>query len=245
MDTPQKKSGVYMIRNNDNGRLYVGSTVNVNQRRRRHFLDLNLAKHRSRFMQRDFNKCGRDVFEFVVLEFVSVRSDLLCVEQSWMDRLKPEYNLARMAGNCLGVKHQSEVVEANRTRNAGFGNGNAKISAETAAEIVLLRSTMTQKQLAEKYGVHRTTIDRVIGRIGATRMARVTSQAGREENRRHAYSVLLPARRKSVVVVDGGRELKFKSMVDAAAYLGVCVATVSEAVRSRSHRCAGRTVRLA
>lgn len=67
----KSKRCVYLIRNLVNGRIYVGSTINFPQRKWRHLYDLKKGKHCSRFMQRDFNKCGGDAFVIEVLEVVS------------------------------------------------------------------------------------------------------------------------------------------------------------------------------
>lgn len=65
------KGGVYRILNKKNGREYFGSTARFKQRAREHLLALKNNKHHNSFLQRDFNKCGSDVFQFEVLQVVN------------------------------------------------------------------------------------------------------------------------------------------------------------------------------
>jgi len=225
---------VYEIRNMKTDRHYIGSSINPAQRRRRHFLDLRLSRHRSVFMQRDFDKCGEHSFLFVVLEETTT-DVLLEREQYWMDLTNPPYNSAKVAGNSLGVKHRFDVVEANRRRNKGFGNGNAKVTPEVAELIVSLRSSMTTIELAEKFGVHRTTIERVIGRVGAHRKGyRFVSDKTRAAQRTHALERLLPARREPVVLLGKNNAVirEFSSVTEAARYAQVSTGTMSASISS-------------
>jgi group I intron endonuclease len=64
------KGGVYRILNKKNGREYFGSTARFKQRAREHLLALKNNKHYNAFLQRDFNKCGIEMFQFEVLEVV-------------------------------------------------------------------------------------------------------------------------------------------------------------------------------
>jgi group I intron endonuclease len=101
-------SGVYQIRNMVNGRLYVGSAVRIWSRWTIHRRQLNRGTHHSVVLQRAWNKYGEDSFDFSVLEFCD--SDrLIEVEQSFIDGLSPDYNIAPRAGSQLGYKHSEEA----------------------------------------------------------------------------------------------------------------------------------------
>ena len=235
---------VYEIRNSLTGRHYIGSSLNPAQRRRRHFLDLRLDRHRSRFMQRDFNKCGADAFEFVVLEATTAEA-MLEREQYWIDSTTPPYNSARIAGNCRGVKHTPEVVAANRARGQGFGNGNAKVTPEMADAIAALRDSHTTSQLAQIVGVHASTIERVLKRIGSTKGGkRHVSTDVRKQLRAHALSVLLPSRRVKVEMLNdcGVAVREFESLTAAATAAGVSVSTLHGAI-AHGYKCAGNRYR--
>lgn len=161
-----KNMGIYKILNTKNDQIYIGSSKNIRNRKNRHFNDLKNGVHRSIFLQRSYNKYGKDVFVFELIEYVMDENMLLKREQYWMDILKPKYNTEKVAGSSLGVKHRADVVMKNKERNSNFGNGNAKISKEQYLEILILKEKISYTQIAEIYNVNRTTIERVLRRNG-------------------------------------------------------------------------------
>ena len=62
------KGYIYKIVNKTNGKFYIGSTVVPQEREKRHFNDLKNKKHHCIFLQRAFDKCGADNFEFLPRE---------------------------------------------------------------------------------------------------------------------------------------------------------------------------------
>lgn len=79
--------GVYQIKNLLNGRLYFGSAKRFKERYRGHISSLRNNKHRNKFLQNDFNKCGTDAFVFEVLEVVEgTLQDRLLIEQRYVDQ---------------------------------------------------------------------------------------------------------------------------------------------------------------
>lgn len=106
--------GIYILRNLNNGRLYVGSSINLSKREREHFRALIRGAHKNPYLQADFNKCGSDAFKF---EIVSERpnEELLEVEQLFLnclfDRQNNCYNISPTAGNTLGKKHKNSTKE--------------------------------------------------------------------------------------------------------------------------------------
>lgn len=108
-------SGVYVIVNKVNNKQYVGSAVDLYQRRTLHFSKLRCARHPSKHLQAAFNKYGEDSFSFGVLEEVSdvTRESLLACEQKWIDLLRPAYN-KRITADCnLGVPMSEEQKRRN------------------------------------------------------------------------------------------------------------------------------------
>lgn len=103
-----KSSGIYQIKNNINGKRYIGSTVNFEARWRLHKINLNKGTHHSKHLQSSWNKNGESCFEFEILE-ICCKSELLIWEQIYIDLEKPEYNICRTAGSCLGIKRSEET----------------------------------------------------------------------------------------------------------------------------------------
>lgn len=58
-------SGVYLIRNVSNEKVYIGSARNFEYRLRQHFVDLKSGRHQLEELQRDFN--NGDTFEIKVV----------------------------------------------------------------------------------------------------------------------------------------------------------------------------------
>ena len=106
-------TGVYIIRNKRNGKLYVGSAAKSFQTRwTYHRRDLRSGKHHSNHVQRAFNKDGEECFEFKVV-LVCAPSDCVMYEQIVIDNCKSAndrfgYNISPTAGSPLGVKHSAE-----------------------------------------------------------------------------------------------------------------------------------------
>lgn len=104
-------SGIYKIANKSNGKIYIGSSFDLEQRKARHFRDLERGRHHSRHLQNAYNKYGADSFDFVIIEKVE-KHKTLEVEQKYLDELKPYddevgYNISEKATNCVmsGEKH--------------------------------------------------------------------------------------------------------------------------------------------
>lgn len=58
------KGYIYKIINKENGKFYIGSTINLEKRKKRHFDDLHNKKHHCIFLQRAYDKYGLEAFEF-------------------------------------------------------------------------------------------------------------------------------------------------------------------------------------
>ena len=79
-------SGVYQIRCTPTDKIYIGSTTDLQERWGQHRRSLCRGDHRNIHLQNAWDKYGEPNFEFSVLELVDNASDLLRVEQEWIDR---------------------------------------------------------------------------------------------------------------------------------------------------------------
>ena len=115
-------SGIYRIACLATGKLYIGSAINLSNRRRVHLHHLRQNKHHSITLQRAWNKHGEENFLFEVIELV-LPAFLLEREQYWLDTLKPfgehGYNVNRVAGSRIGMMHSPETREKLRLANLG------------------------------------------------------------------------------------------------------------------------------
>lgn len=115
-------SGIYEIRNTINGHVYIGSAVNIKRRWKLHLQQLRTSTHHSVYLQRAFSQYGECCFVFSVLAECSV-SDLISIEQKYIDTINPEYNMSRVAGSPLGYKHTEETRK--KVSLSLFGNKRA------------------------------------------------------------------------------------------------------------------------
>lgn len=115
-----RRSGIYKIEHIASGRVYVGSAVQLNLRWNNHRHYLRMGAHHSHYLQRAWNKYGEDAFSFSVLEYVDDKQILIQMEQHWIDTLsaaiKPNFNLAHVAGSGLGRVDSEETKSQKRAR---------------------------------------------------------------------------------------------------------------------------------
>ena len=85
--------GIYQIRNKINGHSYIGQSVQIEIRWKRHIANSkNISSNSYNYpLQRAFRKYGVENFDFIVLSECK-RSELNDQEIYWIDVLKPEYN---------------------------------------------------------------------------------------------------------------------------------------------------------
>ena len=62
------KTGIYKIENKVNGKVYIGQARNIEERWKNHISCLNSGKHDNSYLQRAWNKYGKDNFEFIIIE---------------------------------------------------------------------------------------------------------------------------------------------------------------------------------
>lgn len=105
-DTLNPKSGIYKIVNKVDGKYYVGSTKDFNNRWRTHKSTLSKNIHPNDYLQRAWNKYGEQSFEFIIIELTnSLKTTLLEVEQCYLDIAKTEH------GNCYNLNYKSNGGE--------------------------------------------------------------------------------------------------------------------------------------
>lgn len=106
-------TGIYKIVNIKNGKVYVGSAVDIKRRWLEHKILLIKGIHHSKYLQNSFNKEGIENFLFEVVEECP-KDSLIEREQYWIDLFNSHndgYNSNPKAGNSLGRKHSEETKQ--------------------------------------------------------------------------------------------------------------------------------------
>lgn len=96
MERP-KPAGVFQIKNKINGKVLLGSSLNLNGALNGHRFTLKINSHRNKALQEDWNQYGEENFMFEILEEVQVREDpnfnlsdeLTLLEMIWFEKLEP------------------------------------------------------------------------------------------------------------------------------------------------------------
>jgi group I intron endonuclease len=125
-------SGIYRIVCLITGRMYVGSSLDLQKRKRDHFSLLRRNAHTNKKLQHAFNKYGPDAFRFEIVELV-LAPFLLEREQYWLDKIRPALNIARSTQSAhLGLKHSpaSRAKMSARLRGRTAHNRGKKSSPE-------------------------------------------------------------------------------------------------------------------
>jgi len=131
----KKRSGIYSIKNKINNKVYIGKTKNLYYRKYQHFGELNSNKHKNTYLQKAFNKYGKDNFEFTVIEYCD--SEILGKrEYFWIshynacDRTKG-YNLEGLNEDGSSKKSYETIdklkksIKKNKEKYRRFGKDNA------------------------------------------------------------------------------------------------------------------------
>ena len=114
-----KISGIYKIQSIIKPeRIYVGSGIDIKDRWYNHISKLRKGIHHSAKLQNHYNKYGKDDLVFIIVE-PCFSQFLIIREQYYIDTLKPYFNIAKIAGNCLGVKRSEETKQKIRKSNLG------------------------------------------------------------------------------------------------------------------------------
>lgn len=80
------KSGIYAISHISSGKVYIGSSKNLLKRWMQHKALLKKGTHHSWKLQADWNAYGENSFDIFILEEVEKHSDLLQIEQLYLDK---------------------------------------------------------------------------------------------------------------------------------------------------------------
>lgn len=141
MNIKTKKPGVYKIICLSNNKIYIGSSINLYARIKRHVNDLKKQKHPSKHLQNAFNIYGIENFVAEIIEeFETIsRNDLLLVEQKYLDEYKP-YDRNIGFNTCINAKSPNQNKLSDETkRKISESNKGRIVSEETRKNISLGR----------------------------------------------------------------------------------------------------------
>lgn len=113
------RSGIYIISNTIDNRIYVGSATSFRHRCAVHKRSIKAGKHGNPKLMAFANKYGIDKLIFTATFACSIE-DLIKHEQEYLDRLQPfgdnGFNIVKTAGSPIGYKHTEEAKEKMKGR---------------------------------------------------------------------------------------------------------------------------------
>lgn len=172
-----QQMGIYRITNKVNGKAYIGSSVNLADRRRVHFRQLRQGKHINEHLQRAFSSYGEGAFVFDIVEFVDDVATLLEREQAWLDGAGASsiYNMnptagkppskkgikrsVRHAANWLLARKKNPVSTETKEKMSRAKKGKP-LSPEHKAKLVLVRTGKKRGPLSPEHKVKLSLISK-------------------------------------------------------------------------------------
>jgi hypothetical protein len=93
----KKQAGVFRVKNTANGKVFLGSSLNLEGVFNGCRFQLSMGSHRNKGLQKEWNEFGAERFAFEILETVKVKDDphfnledeLTLLEQVWIEELQP------------------------------------------------------------------------------------------------------------------------------------------------------------
>ena len=92
-----KPAGVYQVKNLANGKVLLGSSLNLEGPLNRHKFMLKIGSHTNKALQKDWDELGPEQFVFEILEEVkrkddpsfNLKDELTLLEMIWLEKLQP------------------------------------------------------------------------------------------------------------------------------------------------------------
>ena len=87
--------GIFQIRNLKDEKVFVGSSLNLDEILNRHEFSLKMGVHANKTLQKDWNAHGSENFAFEILEELEPREnldskkELAVLEDLWLEKLEP------------------------------------------------------------------------------------------------------------------------------------------------------------
>ena len=167
------QSGIYEIVNTVNGKRYIGSAKNLPRRWAEHRRALRKGEHRNRHLQFSWNKHAEMAFMFKPI-LVCHPSMLTFYEQQLLDKVKPEYNIAKDATAPMTGRKHSAATRAKMSEKL-IGNSRAvgfKYPMEACEE-------RSKRMIGNKWGTGFRHTDEARRRISEARKGHAVSDDNR------------------------------------------------------------------
>lgn len=222
-------SGIYQIKNLINKKCYIGSAINFQKRWWQHEWDLKNNKHHSQYLQNAYNKYGKDAFEFEIL-FTCPKSELIRIEQYFLNNYQPSYNICRIAGSVLGRKHSEETKRKISTSNIGKKHSEeSKVLIGLSAKNRVVSDSTKQKISNLHKG--RKHSQEAKNKMSSWQKGRTLSEEEKDKNLSNRYTPIVHICNITFEIIN-----EFKSMKQASLFFNVSPSTIHSAVTGKTEK---------
>lgn len=209
----ESSSGIYVIKNKITGDTYIGSSINIKKRINSHKAKLRSNKHHNIILQNSYNKYGLSSFDFQVICYCNRELNLI-LEQEYINATNPYFNIAKnTTAPMLGRKHSEESKVKFKKRKVLKGKDHPCYGTKWDEHY---KKRWIKKRTGEKRsnGFREKVSENNIINNSAKYLKKYTEE------------------RKEPVIDNEGNE--FMSLVEAAYFYKVKVATVCDVLKGRS-----------
>jgi group I intron endonuclease len=202
-----------MIKNVVNGNIYIGSTVDFKKRMNTHFNFLRKNKHHNEHLNYAYNKYGESSFIYGIIQECT-RENRLRIENVYLKKYKPEYNIAKdakapMEGRKHSAASKKKMAEWDRPKGENHYNYGGTWKEEQREKI--LRKRIGSKRNEETKKRMRETALRL--------------------NRHSSLKTSIEESKKSLIDTNG---FYYESLTDASIKLGIAPSTICDVLMGRS-----------
>ena len=153
-------SGIYIITNVINNKIYIGSSIDIERRWKDHTYKLERNKHENRYLQRSWNKYGKDKFIFKLIEEVLNINELPAREQCWINkthsyRITEGYNTGKdvdcpWRGKACTIEHRKNLSLAIKKAYKNKPVWNKGLTKQTDNRITIAAKKLKGKKRSDE-----------------------------------------------------------------------------------------------
>lgn len=158
---------IYCYKNKKNGKVYIGKTKNLSQRKSRHRRNAFIDNVKLPFYNA-LRKYSENDFEFLILdkhahEYVIFDLEIFYIRLFSSNQKEFGYNITAGGEGSTGVKHNENQIRANKLK-VGTKNGNSKLTEEIVFKIYedYKSGQYFHIDLATKYNISSITVERIL-----------------------------------------------------------------------------------
>ncbi len=252
------ESGIYIIKNVINNKVYVGSTKNFTKRWHQHLTKLRAKSHSSIKLQRSFDKHGENSFVFEIIEYVSYTKTVLMEREnyyiSFYNSKKFGYNIADASFGDVLTNHPNKKDIIKR-RMKSLADTKSRMSKEELSKtwgkfgkkngmFGKTHTEETRAKISEANIGHSRSKGRICSAETKQKMSIVASQRTGDKNpfygKTHTDEFKEASRQKmlgkkpantKIIIIDG---IEYYGSTEASIATGILPSTITYRIRSHN-----------